>query len=78
MTKVSSYERFIDAVDRRASQLNREGYDYKAGFLESFLEGLAQTYPNVDGSLIAAARMLEEWADNEEASKRPAEVDIAM
>ena len=75
---VTAYERFIDAIDRRASSLNRDGYDYKAGFLETFLEGLSQTSPQVAGQLIAAANMLNKWSDEDEARNRVAEVDITM
>jgi len=75
---VTAFERFKDAVDRRADQINYEGYDYKAGFFESFLEALSETYPQVEGAMYSAAQMLEKWADEEEARQRPAEVDIAM
>ena len=75
---VTAFERFIDAVDRRAGQQVRQGYDYKAGFLESFLEGLSQTNPQVAGNLIAAAEMLNKWSDEDEARNRVREVDITM
>ena len=78
MTKVTAFERFLDAVDRRGAQLNRDGYDYKAGFLETFLEGLSQTNPQIASQLVAAAQMLEKWADEEEERNRVREVDIAM
>lgn len=63
---VTAFERFQDALDRRASQLKRDGYEYKAGFYESFLEGLAANDPKIAGQLIAAAQMLEKWANAEE------------
>lgn len=78
MSNVKTFERFVDAVDRRAAQINYEGYDYKAGFFESFLEALSQTYPQVDGAMVAAAQMLEKWADEEEQRNRVAEVDVTM
>ena len=78
MSKVTAFERFLDAVDRRASQLNRDGYDYKAGFFQTFLEGLSDSSPQVASQLVAAARMLEKWADEDEVRNRASEVDIAM
>ncbi len=78
MTEVTAFERFLDAVDRRGSQLHSENYNYKAGFLQTFLEGLSQTNPQIASQLVAAAQMLEKWADEEEERNRVREVDIAM
>ena len=78
MSKVTAFERFIDAVDRRGSQMSREGYDYKAGFLQSFLEGLSQNNIDIAMQLIAAADVLNKWSDEDEARNRVSEVDIAM
>ena len=73
---VTAFERFMDAVDRRCTQPGRN--DYKAGFMESFLQGLSETNPQVAGHLIAAAEMLNKWSDEDEARSRVPEVDIKM
>ena len=68
MSKVEVFERFIDALDRRSSQLTTfDGkFDYKAGFMHSMLEQISKDSPEARAKLMMATRLLEEWGSDQE------------
>ncbi len=72
LAKVEVFERFIDALDRRSSQLTTfdGSYDYKAGFMQSMLEFLSRDSSDARAKLITATKLLEEWSDQHEARDR--------
>ena len=72
MSQVEVFERFIDALDRRSSQLTTfDGkFDYKAGFMYSMLEQISKDSPEARAKLMMATRLLEEWGSDQEARDR--------
>ena len=72
MSQVEVFERFIDALDRRSSQLTTfDGkFDYKAGFMYSMLEQISKESPEARAKLMMATRLLEEWGSDQEARDR--------
>jgi hypothetical protein len=70
MSNVPVFERFQDAVDRRSGQVTHTGFDYKAGFYESFLKGLVETNPSIAAQVMSATKLLEEWAADQEIRDR--------
>lgn len=72
MPQVEVFQRFIDALDRRSDQLTTfdPKYDYKAGFMQSMLEHLARDSADARAKLVMATSLLEQWADEHEASER--------
>lgn len=79
MTKVNVFERFIDALDRRSAQLTTfdGAFDYKAGFMQSMVEQMANDSAEARAKLIMATRMLEEWANEQDVRDQKRAVDIA-
>jgi len=80
MSKVNVFERFVDALDRRSAQLTTfdSKFDYKAGFMQSMVEQMANDSADARAKLIMATRMLEEWADEQDVRDQKRAVDIAM
>lgn len=74
MAKVEVFERFLDALDRRSSQLTATGYDYKAGFMQSMVEQMANDSADARAKLLMATRLLEEWANEQESRDRRWEI----
>jgi hypothetical protein len=70
MSEVSVFERFQDAVNRRSSQITHTGFDYQAGFYESFLKGLIETHPAVAAQAKTVTKMLEDWSAEQEVRDR--------
>jgi hypothetical protein len=72
MSQVAVFERFIDALDRRSSQITTfdRQFDYKAGFMHSMLEQIAKESPEARAKLMMATRLLEEWGSDQEARDR--------
>ena len=67
---VTVWERFEDALSRRASQCAKDGIDYKAGFYENFIKGLVERDPKIAAEFTVVTKMLEQWADEHEARYR--------
>ena len=63
---VTIWERFEDALSRRASQCAPDGIDYKAGFYENFLKGLVERDPKIAAEFHVATKLIEGWADDHE------------
>ena len=78
MSKVSTYERFEDALTARTTRLTNPT-EYQAGFMLSWIKGLAATYPEVEGQRVMMTNLLEQWNAEDEATRRAenAEVDYA-
>lgn len=67
---VTIWERFEDAISRRAGQCAGDGIDYKAGFYENFIKGLIERDPKIAAEFTVVTRLLEEWGDDHEARHR--------
>ena len=78
MSEVTVFERFLDALDRRNDQLTQfEGCrSYKEGFMQSLLELMAKDIPEARAKLLAATKMLENWADESEQDKRARDAEV--
>ena len=66
---VTVWERFEDAISRRSSQCT-EGFNYKSGFYEGFLQHLCERDPKIAAEFTVVTKMLEQWADEHEARHR--------
>ena len=67
---VTVWERFEDALSRRAEQTSSLGMDYKVGFYENFLKGLVERDPKIAAEFHVATKLIEQWADEHEARNR--------
>lgn len=72
MATVKVFERFIDALDRRSAQLSTfdGAFDYKAGFMQSMLEQLANDSADARAKLVMATRLLEQWSNEHDSNEK--------
>ena len=79
LAKVEVFERFLDALDRRSSQLTTfdGSYDYKAGFMQSMVEQMANDSADARAKLLMATRLLEQWANEQDVRDQKSKVDTA-
>ena len=72
MATVKVFERYIDALDRRSAQLSTfdGAFDYKAGFMQSMLEQLANDSADARAKLVMATRLLEQWSNEHDSNEK--------
>ena len=79
MSEVKVFERFLDALDRRSAQLTTfdGAFDYKAGFMQSMVEQMANDSADARAKLLMATRLLEQWANEQDVRDQKSKVDTA-